>query len=143
MRDPGLGAAGSAVRVHPAAALRAMQVGESVRRVFSASPWCSENTLRAVFVVSHHMPAPQCIVVQKLARWLRAHAVWDRWLYTDREIPPCIRPDKYTAPWSSDFSLLLQLSFSLSPSVPMCVIGWWHPIQLLATVPSPLLCWLA
>ena len=49
-------------------ALRAMHT--SARRVFSASPCCSENTMRAVFAVSHHMPAPRHLVVQKLARWL-------------------------------------------------------------------------
>ena len=100
-------------------ALRAMH--KLARRVFSASPWCSDNTMRAVFAVSHHMPAPRHLVVQKLACWLRAHTVWDMHQYTDQEIPPQVRPEAYTAPWSSDFALLLQLSFSPAPPGPVCL----------------------
>mmetsp|Transcript_28573 Transcript_28573/g.46156 ORF Transcript_28573/g.46156 Transcript_28573/m.46156 type:complete len:109 (-) Transcript_28573:262-588(-) len=91
------------------------------RRVFSASPWSSENTVRVIFAVSHHMPAPRYSVVQKLIRWLRNNAVWDRCHYTDHDIPPGVRPEAYTAPWSSNFHLLLQLAVSPAPSVPVCV----------------------
>ena len=42
-------------------ALRAMQ--KSARRLFNASRWSSENTMRAIFAVSHHMPAPRYLLV--------------------------------------------------------------------------------
>ena len=92
---------------------------KSARCVFSASPWSSENTMRAIFAVSHHKPAPKYLVVEKLIRWLRSNAVWDRCHYTDNALPPGVRLEAYTAPWSPDFHLLLHLAVSGAP--PVCV----------------------
>ena len=46
------------------AVMRAMH--KTVRRVYSASPWAAENTMRAVYAIGHHQPCARAVAVDKL-----------------------------------------------------------------------------
>jgi hypothetical protein len=63
-----------------------------VRRVYSASPWNAENTMRAVYAIAHH--------------WLKHNAKWNDKHYTDTVIPPELQPEGYKPTWSTDIHLL-------------------------------------
>ena len=71
--------------------MRAMH--KSVRRVYSASPWNAENTMRAVYAIAHHQPCARSAVVTKLIHWLGHHAKWNDKHYTDTVIPPELQPE--------------------------------------------------
>ena len=60
---------------------------KAVRRVYAASPWWSENTMRAVYSVGHDLPCSRGTATAKLVHWLANRAVWEGDRYTDREIP--------------------------------------------------------
>ena len=62
------------------AGMRAMH--KTVSRVYSASLWAAENTMRAVYAIGHHQPCPQAVAVDKLVHWLFRSAVWENSSYT-------------------------------------------------------------
>ena len=77
-----------------------------VRRVYSASPWNAENTMRAVYAIAHHQPCARSAVVTKLMHWLGHHAKWNNDHYTDTVIPPELQREGYKQTWSTDIHLL-------------------------------------
>ena len=84
--------------------MRAMH--KTVRRVYSASPWAVENTMRAVYAIGHHQPCPQAVAVDKLIHWLFRNAVWENSSYTDQVIPTELQPEGYTPTWCTNIHLL-------------------------------------
>ena len=84
--------------------MRAMH--KSVRRVYSASPWNAENTMRAVYAIAPHQPRARSVVVTKLIHWLKHNAKWNDKHYTDTVIPPELQPEGYEPTWSTDTHLL-------------------------------------
>ena len=79
---------------------------KSVRRVYSASPWNAENTMRAVYAIAHHQACTQSDVATILMHWLVRHAKWNNKHYTDTVIPTELRPEGYEPNWSTDIHLL-------------------------------------
>ena len=79
---------------------------KSVRRVYSASPWNAENTMRVVYAIAHHQPCAQSDVVKKLMHWLGRHAKWNNKHYTDTVIPTELRLEGNEPTWSTDIHLL-------------------------------------
>ena len=98
--------------------MRAMH--KTVRRVYSASPWRAENTMRAVYAIGHQQPCPQATTVDKLLHWLFQNAVWDGSNYTDQVIPAELQPEGYTPTWCSDIHLLQARSATFSDRPPLC-----------------------
>ena len=86
------------------AVMRAMH--KTVLRVYSASPWAAENTMRAVYAIGHHQPCPQAVEVDRLMHWLFRNAVWENSSYTDQVIPTELQPEGYTPTWCTDIHLL-------------------------------------
>ena len=72
---------------------------KAVRRVYAASPWWSENTMRA-----------RGTATAKLVHWLANKAVWEGDRYTDREIPEDLQPEGYTPTWCMDIALLRKMA---------------------------------
>ena len=83
---------------------------KAVRRVHAASPWWSENTMRAVYSVGHNLPCPRSAATAKLVHWLTNNAVWNGSRYTDREIPTDFQPEGYTPTWCEDIALLHSIA---------------------------------
>ena len=83
---------------------------KAVRRVYAASPWWSENTMRAVYSVGHELPCSRSSATAKLVHWLANNAVWDGDRYTDREIPVEFQPEGYTPTWCNDIILLRNMA---------------------------------
>ena len=83
---------------------------KAVRRVHAASPWWSENTMRAVYSVGHDLPCPLSAATTKLVHRLTNNAVWNGNMYTDREIPTEFQPDGYTPTWCDDIALLRNIA---------------------------------
>ena len=98
------------------AVMRAMH--KTVRRVYSASPWMAENTMRAVYAIGHHQPCPQATTVDKLLHWLFRNAVWDGSNYTDQVIPTELQPEGYTPTWCTDIHLLQARSATFQLALP-------------------------
>ena len=73
------------------------------RRVYYASPWGAENTMRAV---AHHQPCPQHTVVASLIHWPHWDAHWDSQRYTNNFIPSHFRPENDEPAWCADMHLL-------------------------------------
>ena len=67
----------------------------SVRRVYSASLWSAENTVRAVYAIMHHQSCARHNVITQLIHWLYRHAQWRGTVYTDAAIPVRFRPEGY------------------------------------------------
>ena len=115
----GLGAAGPAMRVPPTRGITGdAQIGAPcilclplVFRKHHARGFCSRPP--------HASPKTPC--GPKIGPLAACPHVWGMRQYTDQEIPPQVRPEAYTAPWSCDFALLLQLSFSPAPPGSVCV----------------------
>ena len=80
---------------------------KAVRRVYSASPWSVENTMRAVYAIAHHQPCPQQQACARLLHWLRQNAQWDNNRYSGSINPPEFQPEGYTPAWCADTPLLL------------------------------------
>ena len=83
---------------------------KAVRRVYAASPWWSENTMRAVYSVGHDLPCSRATATAKLVHWLTNKAVWEGDRYTDREIPEDLQPEGYTPAWCMDIALLRKMA---------------------------------
>mmetsp|Transcript_55396 Transcript_55396/g.92160 ORF Transcript_55396/g.92160 Transcript_55396/m.92160 type:complete len:102 (-) Transcript_55396:28-333(-) len=83
---------------------------KAVRRVHAASPWWSENTMHAMYNVSHDLPYPRNAATAKLVHWLTSNAVWSGNRYTDREIPTDFQPEGYTPTWCEDVALLRNIA---------------------------------
>ena len=83
---------------------------KAVRRVYAASPWWSENTMRAVYSVGHDLPCSRATATAKLVHWLANKAVWEGDRYTDREILEDLRPEGYTPAWCMDIALLRKMA---------------------------------
>ena len=74
-----------------------------VRSVYSASPpWGTQDTMHAVYAISHHQLCTQQEASRKLAHWL--YTVSTR--YTDTVIPPQYQPEGYTPTWCYGMHLL-------------------------------------
>ena len=101
------------------AVMRAMH--KTVRRVYSASPWMAENTMRAVYAIGHHQPCPQTTTVDRLLHWLFQNAVWDGCNYTDQVIPTELQPEGYTPTWCSDIHLLQARSATFQFALPFAL----------------------
>ena len=93
------------------AVMRAMH--NTVRRVYSASLWAAENTMRAVYTIGHHRPCAQVVTVDKLMHWLFRNAKWESSSYTDQVIPIELQPEGYTPSWCTDIHLLRARSATL------------------------------
>ena len=93
------------------AVMRAMH--KTMRRVYSASPWAAENTMRAVYAIGHHQPCAQAVAVDKLMHWLFRNAKLDNSSYTDQVIPIELQPEGYTPRWCTDIHLLRARSATL------------------------------
>ena len=83
---------------------------KAMRRVHAASPWWSENTMRAVYSVGHDLPCPRHTATARLVHWLIGNAIWSRNRYTDREIPTKFQPEGYTLAWCDDTALLRHIA---------------------------------
>ena len=79
-------------------------IHKSVHRVYSASPWNEEDTMRAVYAITHHQPCAQSDVVTRLIHWLSRHAKWHNKHYTDTAIPTELQPEGYEPNWCKDIS---------------------------------------
>ena len=75
----------------PMSVMRALH--KSVRRVYSASPWNAENTMRAVYAVAHHV----------LNMWL-SHGSCTGFFKTSEHAE--LQPDRYAPVWCADLYLL-------------------------------------
>ena len=73
--------------------MRAMH--KSARRVYCASPWSVENTMRTMYALAHHQPCPQAHIVSRLIHWLFRNAHWQADEYTDAIIPAIVQPSGY------------------------------------------------
>ena len=83
---------------------------KAVCRVHAASPWWSENTMRAVYNVGHDLPCPRSAATAKLVHRLTNNAVWNKNRYTDREIPKEFQLEGYTPTWCNDIALLRSIA---------------------------------
>ena len=81
---------------------------KAVRRVHAASPWWSENTMRAVYSVD--LPCPRSAATTKLVHWLTNNTVWNGSRYTYRDIPTEFQPEGYTPTWCEDIALLRSIA---------------------------------
>jgi hypothetical protein len=79
---------------------------KSMRRVYSASPWNAENTMRAVYAVAHHQLCAQHVVVTRVMHWLFRNAHWQGTQYTNTVIPAELQPDGCTPVWTAELHLL-------------------------------------
>ena len=79
---------------------------KSVRRVYSVSPWCANNTMRAIYAIAHHQPCKQHQAVTRLILWLNRNAKWDGSQYTNIVIPPQFQPEGYCPAWCVYMHLL-------------------------------------
>ena len=89
------------------------EMHKTVRRVYSASPWAAENTMRAVYTIGHHQPCVQAVAVDKPMHWLFRNAKWDNSTYTDQVIPIELQREGYTPSWCTDIHLLWARSARL------------------------------
>ena len=79
---------------------------KALRQVYSASPWNAENTMRAVYAVSHHQPCARITVIARLIHWLHRNAKWHGHRYTDNILPDQFQPQGYEPTWCDDMHLL-------------------------------------
>ena len=86
------------------AVMRALH--KAVCRVYAASPWTAENTMRAVYAIAHHQPCTQHTVVTRLIHWLHKNAHWHGTLYTDTTVPAEFQLEDYEPMWCADINLL-------------------------------------
>ena len=66
-----------------------------VHRVYFASPWAAENTMRSVYAIAHHQPCTQQAAIEKLVQWLFCNAKWQGTNHTDMTIPTELQPEGY------------------------------------------------
>ena len=59
---------------------------KAVRPVYMASPWCTENTMRAAHALSHYVPCTWVDACKKGLHWLQANEAWEGVKYTDKVI---------------------------------------------------------
>ena len=83
---------------------------KAVRRVHATSSWWSENTMRAVYNVGHHLPCPRNAATATLVHWLTSNAIWSGSPYTDREIPTDFQPEGSSPTWCEDIALLRSIA---------------------------------
>ena len=103
------------------ATMRSMHKKKGIHRAYVHSAHDTRATIKAVYSLRYHMPAPPWAVARKVQSWLKNHAYWQGHQYASWHLHKECVVQGVTGDWCDDFMCLEVTPTNCTASDCVCV----------------------